>query len=66
MKQLSSYMALAVSGGDRISFTYDVINDETGDVESANNKVSFFVTDESLRAHIEAVRDWIREHKLAD
>ena len=65
MKQLSSFLALAVNGGDRISYTYDVINDETGDVESSNNKESFFVVDSELRGHIEAVRDYIRENKLS-
>ncbi|MBQ3339454.1 MAG: hypothetical protein IJG82_07715 [Atopobiaceae bacterium] len=65
MKQLSSFMALNVNGGDRISYTYDEIDDETGDIISANNKESFFVVDAGLRADIESVRDYIREHKLA-
>lgn len=66
VKQLSSFMALAVNGGDRISFTYDEIDPDTGDLIDGNKKESFFVVDEGLRAHIEAVRDFIREHKLAD
>lgn len=66
MKQLSSFMALSVNGGDRISFTYDEIDPDTGELTNGNNKESFFVVDEELRAHIEAVRDFIREHKLAD
>lgn len=66
VKQLSSFMALAVNGGDRISFTYDEIDPDTGDLIDGNKKESFFVVDEGLRAHIEAVRDFIRKHKLAD
>lgn len=66
MKQLSSFMALSVSGGDRISYTYDVINAETGDVETTNVKGSFFAVDPELRAHVEAIRDWIRQNKLAE
>lgn len=66
MKQLSSYMVLSVSGGDRISLTFDEINDATGDVESTNNKATFFVTDAGLRGHVEAIRDWIRQNKLAE
>ena len=66
IKQLSSFMALAVNGGDRVSFTYDEIDLDTGDLIDGNKKESFFVVDEGLRAHIEAVRDFIREHKLAD
>lgn len=66
MKQLSSYMVLNVNGGDRISYTYDTIDAGTGDVIASNTKESFFVVDETLRGHIEAIRDFIRENKLAD
>ena len=66
IKQLSSFMTLAVNGGDRISFTYDEIDPDTGDLIDGNKKESFFVVDEGLRAHIDAVRDFIRKHKLAD
>ena len=65
MKQLSSFMALNVNGGDRISYTYDTIDPATGDVIDSNTKESFFVVDEELRGHVEAVRDYIRENKLA-
>lgn len=66
MKQLSSFMVLNVNGGDRVSFTYDTIDENTGDMIDTNTKESFFVVDEALRDHINAVRDYIREHKLAD
>lgn len=65
MKQLSSFMALNVNGGDRVSFTFDEIDETTGEPVSTNNKQSFYVMDEGLRAHVNAVRDWIRENKLA-
>lgn len=65
MKQLSSFMVLAVNGGDRISYTYDEIDPDTGDLVSTNNKESFFIVDETLRKHVEAVRKHIRENKLA-
>ena len=66
MKQLSSFMALAVNGGDRISYTYDEIDESTGDLVSTNNKESFFVVDEGLRTHLNAIRDYIRQNRLAD
>lgn len=66
MKQLSSFMVLNVNGGDRVSFTYDTIDDNTGDVIDTNTKESFFVVDETLRSHIETVRDYIRKHKLSE
>ena len=66
MKQLSSFMVLNVNGGDRISFTYDTIDPDTGNVVDTNTKESFFVVDETLRGHINAVRDFIRENRLSD
>lgn len=66
MKQLSSFMILSVNGGDRISYTYDEIDPETGDLVSTNNKESFFAVDAGLRSSIEEIRDYIRENRLAD
>lgn len=66
MKQLSSFLALNVNGGDRVSYTYDEIDDQSGEVINSNVKESFFVVDSNLRNHIEAVRDYIRENKLSD
>lgn len=66
MKQLSSFMVLNVNGGDRVSFTYDTIDENTGDMIDTNTKESFFVVNETLRSHINAIRDYIRENKLAD
>lgn len=66
IKQLSSFMVLAVNGGDRISYTYDEIDADTGDIVDGNKKGSFFVVDAALRADVESIRDYIREHKLAD
>jgi hypothetical protein len=66
MKQLSSFMALAVNGGDRISYTYDEIDESTGDLVSTNSKESFFVVDDGLRGHLNAIRDYIRQNRLAE
>lgn len=66
MKQLSSFMALSVNGGDRISYTYDEIDPNTGDLVSTNNKESFFVVDPTLHEHVEAIREFIRDSKLSE
>lgn len=58
-------MVLEVNGGDRISFTYDVIDGE-GNLTDSNRKESFFVINDDVKSHIESIRDFIREHKLAD
>ena len=65
IKQLSSFLVLNTGGGDRISYTYDEIDADSGEVINANVKESFFVVDNALRADVEAVRDYIREHKLS-
>lgn len=64
MKQLSSYMIMNINGGDRVSFTYDEINETTGQPISTNNKESFYVVDNDLKNHIEAIRDYIRINKI--
>lgn len=66
MKALSSFAAMTIGGGDRISYTFDEVDDQTGELISTNNKASFFAVDPDLRTHVEAIRDWIRTHKLAE
>ena len=66
IKQLASFAVLNVNGGDRISYTYDEINAETGDMISPNNKGSFFAIDSNLKNEIKAIRDYIKENKLAE
>lgn len=64
MKQLNSFMAMSIGGGDRITFTFDEINEETGEPISQNNKGSFYITDSKVMESINAIREYIREHKL--
>ena len=66
LKQLASFAVLNVNGGNRVSYTYDEIDGDTGDMISSNNKGSFFVVDNDLAASIESIREFIRENKLAD
>ena len=65
MKQLSSFAVITVGGGDRISFTFDEINGDTGEPISMNKKQSFYAVDNDLKENIEAIKDYIREHKLS-
>lgn len=66
IKQLSSFAVLNVNGGERVTFTYDVIDADTGDLISPNNKGSFYAVDETLSANIDAIKEYINENKLAD
>lgn len=66
IKQLAAFAVLNVNGGERVSFTYDELDPETGDVISSNNKGSFFVVDDKLGKNIDAVRQYIKENKLSE
>ena len=63
-KQLASFAVLNINGGDRISYTFDEIDMETGDMISSNNKGNFFVVDSGLKGKITAIRNYIQENKL--
>ena len=64
MKQLSSFMVLNIDGGDRISYTYNEIDGETGEPASTNNKKNFYVVDDALKEHINGIRAYIKSSKL--
>ena len=64
MKQLSSFAVLSVNGGDRMSITYETIDDETGEVVATNTKESFYVLDAGVCEHIDAIRAYLRTNKL--
>lgn len=64
MKQLSSFMILNIEGGDRISYTYNDLDDKNGEIISTNNKKSFFAVDAELKGHIDAIKNYIKENKL--
>lgn len=66
IKQLAAFAVLNVNGGERVSFTYDELDSETGDVISSNNKGSFFVVDDKLANYIDNIRVYIKEHKLSE
>lgn len=64
MKQLGSFMVMNIDGGLRVSYTYDEIDDVTGELISQNNKKSFFAMDKTLIEDINKVQNFIKENKL--
>ena len=66
MKILSSYIVLNVNGADRISYTYDEVDDETGAITNANVKESFVVTNANVRGHLTSIRNFIANNKLSE
>lgn len=66
IKQLASFAVLNVNGGDRVTYTYDEIDADTGDMISSNNKGNFFAVDSALKKGINAIRSYISENKLSE
>ena len=66
IKQLASFAVLNVNGGQRISYTFDEIDAESGDIVSANQRGSFFCVDDALTKEIDDIREYIKEHKLSE
>lgn len=64
MKNLTSFMYLNVNGIDRVTFTFDEI-DETGELKTQNNKNSFFVVDDELKKHLTAIKEYIANNKMS-
>ena len=64
MNQLNSFMVLAINGGFRISYIYDKISDETGELVSTNNRGNFYAVDLELKKSIESIREYIIKNKL--
>lgn len=66
IKQLASFAAINVNGGQRVTFTFDEIDPDTGDVISQNNKGNFYAVDKTLLKNIESIRTYIAENKLSE
>lgn len=63
MKKLTSFTKLTTGEGERIAFTFSEI-DEKGTLLSQNNKGNFIVLDDELKAHINAIDEFINNNYL--
>ena len=64
MKQLKSLMVMNIGGVNRVTATYDEIDDQ-GMPVSKNNKFPFYAVEPELIGHIEALQS-IVQNKLGD
>ena len=63
MKQISGFSAISINGGTRVSYTYDEINDTTGELVSKKNKKSFYVVDSGMQDSINAIFESLKERE---
>ena len=66
VNRLTSFGSFNTGEGQRISYTYSVINAETGEIIEQNKKGNFLVLDSSLQKHITAINNYITEHFLTE
>lgn len=66
MKQLNSFAVLSPNGNDRITFAFDEVDDQTGEPIRRQVKQSFYVVDQTLKAHVDAIRQYIADNKLGE
>lgn len=66
MKLLTSFTKLTTGEGTRVAYTYSVVDEDTGEVISQNNKGSFIAMNPSVKQNIDAIDNFISEHYLAD
>lgn len=66
MKTLTSFTKLTTGEGARVAYTYSVIDEETGELISQNNKGSFIAMQPALKQHLQEVDDFISEHYLSE
>lgn len=64
IKKLTSFMKLSTGEGDRIAFSYSLIDTDTGKVVSQNERGNFIILDDDVAAHVAAIEKYIKENKL--
>lgn len=63
MKILRAFQVINQDGQFFLSSTYNEINSD-GDVVNRNVRDSFYITDETSKAHIKAIEDYISQVRL--
>lgn len=61
--ELNSFMIVNINGVDRISFTYNEL-DSNGTQISCNNKKNFNVENDSLKNHIDKIKEYIIDNQF--
>ena len=64
LNKLTGIALMSTREGDRVAYTYSVI-DEEGNLISPNNKGNFIALDAELINHIQAIRDFVNTNKLS-
>lgn len=66
LKRLTSFGKFNSGEGDRITYTYSVIDSETGIVKEQNVRGNFLVLDSALQKHVTAIGNYITDKFLTE
>lgn len=66
IKKLTSFGKFNTGEGDRITFSYSVIDADTGVVKEQNKRGNFLVLDATLQKHVTAIAKYIEDHFLTE
>ena len=64
IKKLTSFMKLSTGEGDRIAFSYSVIDTDSGKIIEQNQRGNFLILEEGVAEHVAAIEKYIKENKL--
>lgn len=65
MKILRAFQVINRDGMFSVSSTYNEV-DSQGNITKLNEKDSFIAVDATLQSHIDAIEEYIREHRLSE
>lgn len=65
MKILRAFQVINRDGMFSVSSTYNEV-DSQGNITKLNEKDSFIAVDATLQLHIDAIEEYIREHRLSE
>lgn len=64
MKVLRAFQVINKDGIYSLSSTYNVIDESTGEPVKQNAKDSFYAVDSELKAHIDAIEEYINTNRF--
>ena len=64
MKKLTSFMKLQTGEGDRIAFSYSIIDTDSGKIVEQNQRGNFLILDDGVAEHVAAIEKYITDNNL--
>lgn len=66
IKLLIGFLVMSVGGGDRVTYSYSVIDAETGSPLKKQVNKNFYVTDDTVKSAISSIREHIKSARFGE